>query len=97
MFGLGGTLVEVLEDIVFRVAPLTSQDAVDMLEEIRSGKMLEGFRGGARIDKEQLAGLLVAISELMMSFERIEEVEINPLFLTSKGPVAVDARLRLSD
>ncbi len=96
MFGLGGTLVEVLEDILFRVAPLTREDALDMLDGIKSRKIFDGIRGGNKPDRNRLADLLIALSELMITFERIEEIEVNPLFLTSEGPLAVDARLRIS-
>lgn len=95
MFGLGGTLVEVLEDIVFRVAPLTREDALDMLDGIKSRKIFDGIRGENKPDRNRLKDLLIALSDLMIRFERIEEIEVNPLFLTSEGPLAVDARLRI--
>lgn len=95
MFGLGGTMVEVLGDIVFRVAPLSRKDAYDMLDGIKSRKLLEGHRGSKAADREELADLLIALSQIMMSFDRISEMEINPLILTDEGPKAADARIKL--
>ncbi len=96
MFGLGGTMVEVLQDVIFRVAPLSVQDAMDMLEGIKGSKVLDGLRGGKKADRVQLADLLISLGDLMLEDKRIEEIEINPLFLTKEGPVAADARIRLS-
>ncbi|MFO8051129.1 MAG: acetate--CoA ligase family protein [Thermoplasmatota archaeon] len=97
MFGMGGPLVEVLEDIVFRVAPLSSRDAYDMLDGIRSKAVLEGVgrRGGA--DKSELADLLRYLGDLVAEVDQVLEIEINPLFLTDGGPVAADARIKLDE
>jgi acetyltransferase len=95
MFGLGGTLVEVLQDITFRVAPLTRKDAFDMMREIKTGSVLEGIRGKKAVDKDSLADLLISLSELMLKMNEIEEIEVNPLILTDEGPVAVDGRVKI--
>jgi succinyl-CoA synthetase beta subunit len=92
MFGLGGILTEVLEDVVFRIAPLTPRDAREMVKEIRSTKIIEPFRGEPAVDMDVLANVLVALGNIGMQYEDVHEVDINPLKVRSDGkPVAVDA------
>lgn len=92
MFGLGGTLTEIVADVVFRVAPLSAADALEMMEEIRTAKVLQAFRGQAPVDREALAGILVAVGAIGSQFEEIREIDINPVKIRPDGsPVAVDA------
>ena len=96
MFGLGGVLTEVLEDVVFRIAPLTSWDAREMIQEIRSRKILEPFRGEDAVDLETLSRTLVALGEIGLQCEEVAGVDINPLKIRPNGkPVSVDALLVL--
>jgi acetate---CoA ligase (ADP-forming) subunit beta len=92
MFGIGGILTEILKDTSFRIAPLTSWDARDMLMEIRGKKILDPFRGEAAVDQDVLSKALVALGEIGLKFEAVAEVDINPLKIRPDGtPVAVDA------
>ncbi len=92
MFGLGGILTEVLEDVVFRIAPLTPRDAREMVKEIRSRKIIEPFRGEPAIDMDALAHILVALGDIGIQYEDVQEIDINPLKIRSDGkPVSVDA------
>ncbi|MBW2483716.1 MAG: acetate--CoA ligase family protein [Deltaproteobacteria bacterium] len=91
MFGLGGIFTEVLRDTVFRVAPLAKQDALDMMQEIRASKILEGTRGMAAVDKDMLAEILMAVGKIGMENDHIKEIDINPLIISDGKPVAVDA------
>jgi succinyl-CoA synthetase beta subunit len=92
MFGLGGILTEVLEDTVFRLAPLSDWDAREMVTEIRGAKILDPFRGEAAVDLNVLAGTLVALGEIALKHEDVREIDINPLKIRPDGkPVAVDA------
>ena len=92
MFGLGGVLTEVLEDVVFRIAPLTSWDAKEMIQEIRSRKILEPFRGEYAVDLEVLSQTLLALGEIGLQYEEVAGVDINPLKIRRNGkPVSVDA------
>lgn len=92
MFGLGGILTEILEDVVFRIAPLTPRDAHEMVKEIRSRKIIESFRGEPAVDMDVLANVLVALSDIGMQYEDVQEIDINPLKVRPDGkPVAVDA------
>lgn len=92
MFGLGGIFTEVLADVSFRLAPLTRADAAEMLDEIRSSKLLGAFRGEAAADREKLIDTLIGISRIGMEHPDVREIDINPLLITPEGrPVAVDA------
>jgi succinyl-CoA synthetase beta subunit len=91
MFGLGGIFTEILEDIVFRVAPLTRKDAMEMLTEIRSKRILESFRGQPQIDRDEMAKILLALSQIGKEQPQIEEIDINPIKLVNGKPVAADA------
>ncbi len=91
MFGLGGVLTEVLNDVSFRVAPLLERDAIEMMQEIRAAKILETFRGEPAADTSVLAKYLITIGEIGLKFPQVKEIDINPLIISSRGPVAVDA------
>jgi len=97
MFGLGGIFTEVLEDVAFRVAPLTRWDAMDMMDDIRAKKILAEFRGQPAVDREVLADILMAIGEIGMKFDDVAEIDINPLKIMNGKPVAVDALVVLGN
>lgn len=92
MFGLGGVFVEVLQDASFRVAPLAAYDAQEMIDEVKGARVLAGFRGKPASDKKALIDVLMRISTLALDFaDRIEELDINPLIVFSKGACVADA------
>jgi acetyltransferase len=95
MFGLGGVLVEVLKDVVFRSLPLTEDDAKSMLAEIRAAKILDGVRGAAPTDKAALVQLMLSISELCTAFPEIVELDLNPVLAYPSGLAILDARILL--
>jgi acetate---CoA ligase (ADP-forming) len=97
MFGLGGTLVEVLKDVTFRILPLTRQDAQAMIREIRAYRLLEGYRGQPAVDVENLEELLLKVSAMIQENTEIKEMDINPLIAYGSGAIAVDARIILED
>jgi len=97
MFGLGGVLTEALADAVFRVAPLTRLDALEMLQEIRAVKLLGAFRGQAPADVDALAGILIALGEIGLRYPEIREIDLNPVKIRPDGaPVVVDALIALA-
>lgn len=96
-FGLGGVLVEVLKDITFRLAPASRDDALSMLDSIRAAEVLRGVRGGAAVDREALADLVVRVSRLAADFPEVAEVDLNPVFASASGVLAADVRILLSD
>jgi len=95
MFGLGGVYVEALADVSFRVAPLTAADAWDMLEEVRSAKLLEGLRGNPPADRAALVDLIVSVGRLAASHPEVAELDLNPVLVQpeGKGVVAIDVRV----
>lgn len=96
MFGIGGVFTEVFEDICFRIAPLTPSDAGEMLQEVRSRKVMGPFRGQAAVDAEDVCGTLVALGQIGMEYEAVQAIDINPLKVRPDGtPVAVDALVTL--
>ncbi|MCX8082935.1 MAG: acetate--CoA ligase family protein [bacterium] len=94
MFGLGGIYVELLKDVAFRVIPVTDVDVQEMIEEIKTAKMLKGFRNIPERDINSVKDVLLRVSQLCMDFPEIEEMDINPLMVLEKGKgtIAVDVR-----
>lgn len=97
MFGLGGTYVEVLQDVVFRIAPISDVDADEMIKEIKSYAILRGVRGERAVDIEFLREVLLRLSQLAQDCPEILEVDINPLmaFPERHSCKGVDARMRI--
>ena len=91
MFGLGGIFTEILEDSVFRVAPLEKYDAMDMMQEIKAHKILDAVRGLEAVDRELLADMLIKVGQIGIENENIKEIDINPVIISRGKPVAVDA------
>jgi acetyl-CoA synthetase (ADP-forming) len=91
MFGLGGIFTEALKDVTFRVAPLSKEEALEMIDEIKTKKLLGEFRGSPAVDREALAKALVGVGDLGMKYDSIAEIDINPLIICGDKPVAVDA------
>lgn len=98
MFGLGGTFVDVLKDVSCYLAPITADEAMQMLLETRSYALLKGARGQADVDLSAITGGLQRISQLATDFPQIKELNINPFIVGSVGTEAmvVDARITLS-
>ncbi|MFX0203375.1 MAG: acetate--CoA ligase family protein [Candidatus Hodarchaeota archaeon] len=95
MFGLGGVFVEVLEDVSFRLVPLTRYDAKEMIAEIKAAKVLDGFRGRPPADKKAIEDLILKTAEFVMKYDKITEFDMNPVFALKKGVTIVDARIVL--
>ncbi len=90
-FGLGGVLVEVLRDVTFRLAPARRDDALAMLDGVAAAEVLKGVRGGAAVNREALADIIVGVSELVSDFPEIREVDLNPVLADAGGATAVDS------
>jgi acetyltransferase len=99
MFGLGGIYVELFGDVSFRVAPLTREDAADMVRNTHAGRLLTGFRGMPEADVEVVVDTILRLSKLAQDFPQISEIEINPLLVLpkAKGALALDGRVILQD
>lgn len=92
MFGIGGVLTEIINDVSFRLAPLDNNDVKSLIEDIRSKKILDEFRGQRPADMKSLKAILLALSDIGTSYEDISEIDINPIIIQQDGsPIAVDA------
>lgn len=95
MFGLGGTYVEIFKDVIFRVAPISELWAHQMIRELKGFKILTGYRGEPAADLEAIAECLERLSQLVLDFPEIKELDINPLmvFPEGQGAAVLDARI----
>jgi acetyltransferase len=98
MFGLGGTEVEVLRDVVHSVCPITDEEARRLVHSIRGAQLLTGFRGAEAVDVEALAEWICRLSQMMTEHPEIQEVDLNPLIVNPPGQASgvVDARIAVS-
>ncbi len=97
MFGLGGVFVEVMKDVTFRIAPLTDEDAMDMITSVKAYKLLQGARGTTPANINQIQETLLRLSQLVNDFKFIDELDINPLLISEKTGegIAVDGRIKV--
>jgi acyl-CoA synthetase (NDP forming) len=94
---LGGIFVEVFEEVALRVAPITHLEASEMIDELRSSPILKGARGHKPSDIGAVIEVLLRLSQLLIDFPEIRELDINPLrlFQEKNGCRALDARIML--
>jgi acetyltransferase len=99
MFGLGGVYVELFKDVGFGIAPLSPEQAKEMIMSTKAGTLLEGFRGGPVYDIDAVVETIGRLSQLALDFPEISEVEVNPLLVLPEGQGAkvLDARMLLKD
>ena len=95
MFGLGGIFTEILEDVVFRLAPLDKRDARDMMEEIRGRRILEDIRSMGAADLDQLGDILIQVGRIGIEHDIIKEIDINPVIISEGKGIAADALIVL--
>jgi len=97
MFGLGGIYVNFLRDVSFRLAPLSRQSTMEMVEETKAYTLLRGIRGEARSDIDSMVDVLLRVSKLVTDFPEISELDINPLFVyeEGKGCSALDIKITI--
>jgi acyl-CoA synthetase (NDP forming) len=93
LVGLGGVLAEVLDDVVIRLAPLRIEEALEMLDDLRGRRILDGIRGAPPVDREAIGDIVVAVGRLLVDDASIVEVDLNPVIGKPSGAVAVDALL----
>jgi acyl-CoA synthetase (NDP forming) len=92
LFGIGGIFVEAIKDVSFRVCPITTKDAEEMIEELKAKKVLFGFRGMKPVNLNFLKKMLVAASKIPEQHPEIQELDINPFIINEKTGKVVDAR-----
>jgi acetate---CoA ligase (ADP-forming) subunit beta len=95
MFGLGGIFTEILKDIVFRRAPLDKSDAMEMMNEIKGCRILDAVRGMEAANKDKLSDIMIRMGQIGLDIDRIREIDINPVIISGKNPVVVDALIVL--
>jgi acetate---CoA ligase (ADP-forming) len=93
IFGLGGINVELFRDVTMRLLPLTEKDAYEMLHEIKSAPLLQGFRGQPAVSEKALVSGLLKLTQVAEQFPDIMEIDLNPVLAYGEGMVVVDARI----
>ncbi len=97
MVGIGGVLAEAIEDVVFRRVPVSHSEALTMLDDLETQKLLGAFRGEPVVDRDAVAAVLVALSDAAEARPDVVAADLNPLIIVDGAPVAVDALIELGD
>lgn len=95
MFGLGGIYIQILKDTTFSIAPVSEREVHNMVEGIRGKRLLTGFRGRKAVSIKKVKEVILKISDLVMTFPEISELDINPLIADSKTATALDIKIVL--
>ena len=95
MFGLGGIFVELLKDVTFKVAPITAQEAAEMIVQVRAYPLLNGYRNNPAADVKAIVDVLLSVSKLVVDHPEIKELDLNPVMAYAQGTKTVDARIIL--
>jgi len=95
MFGIGGIFIEIVKDFQFSLAPISINEATNLIQELKVYKILKGYRGSKSISIEKFANYICLISQLAFHFPEIEELDLNPLIATNKSITCVDARIKI--
>ena len=94
--GIGGVLVEAIKDVTFSLCPTTKNRALEMINELKTQKMLNGFRGMPAVNREALADMIVKVAQLAYDLTTvIKEIDLNPVIANEDGIFGVDARIIL--
>lgn len=91
LFGLGGLLTEILNDVTFRIAPCSKKEAMAMLTEIKGKSILGPVRGMPAVDKDILSDMLITLGNIGNTHDSIHSIDLNPVLFNGPRPVAVDA------
>jgi succinyl-CoA synthetase beta subunit len=96
MLGMGGTGVEIYQDISLRMAPVSPEDVTSMIKSLKGGRLLSGYRGGVVVNRDELTRTLICFSEFVMATaEMIESIDLNPVMCSAERCVVADARIML--
>ncbi len=95
LFGLGGIFIEVLKDVRTTLAPLSREEVVSELKQLKSYKIIKGIRGKEGLDENSFIEIIQRLSELALVAPEIVEMDLNPLLATQSQVITVDARIRL--
>ncbi len=98
LLGIGGTGVEIYQDVSVRMAPLAPRDVHSMISCLKGRRLIVGYRGSAAVNLDRLLGLMVAFSDLVMDLDgRFTSIDLNPVFGTPRDCVVADARIMLRE
>jgi acyl-CoA synthetase (NDP forming) len=97
LVGMGGIYAELLADVAEALAPVTQEQAVELIQSLHGAALLRGARGRAPVSVPSAAAALVSLSQLAAARPEIAEIEVNPLFVTPNGALALDARIIHAD
>jgi len=97
MVGVGGILAEAIRDVAFRLVPITEADAIEMVDDLATQRLLDEFRGEPVADREALTATLLALSTVAVEEPGVLSADLNPLILVDGRPVAVDALLEIDE
>lgn len=95
MFGLGGVLIEIMKDVIFRITPVSKDEAFDMIKKVKGYPLISGFRGSKSLDANAIADLICNVSRISLENPSIDQIDLNPVIVYEKGLVVVDARIIL--
>ena len=95
MFGIGGIYVEILKDVVFKIAPVTTVEAQEMFSSLKMAPLLKGVRGETGIDEQSIVEIIQRISQLVTDLPMIQELDLNPVVAFENRASVVDARISI--
>ena len=93
--GTGGVFVDLLADSVFRLHPVTTDDAEEMIQGLRGARLLRGYRGAPPVDEAALRDVVLRVSALLSVCPEIQELDLNPVKVLGSGACVIDARVRI--
>lgn len=93
LFGLGGIMVEIFQDVSLRLLPLTKDDALSMIREIKGYRLIAGYRGQPAADEQALVDCLLAVADLAKKHPEVTEIDLNPIFAYPQGILVADVRM----
>jgi hypothetical protein len=97
MLGMGGTGVEIYQDISLRMVPVSSEDVASMINSLKGSRLLSGYRGGVVVNRDELIRTLICFSEFVMAAaQMIESIDLNPVICSAERCVVADARIILT-
>ncbi|MBW2643116.1 MAG: acetate--CoA ligase family protein, partial [Deltaproteobacteria bacterium] len=93
LFGLGGIMVEIFQDVSLRLFPLTKDEALAMIREIKGYGLIAGYRGGPAVDEQALADCILVVAKMAENHPEIVEIDLNPVFAYPDRILIADARI----
>jgi acyl-CoA synthetase (NDP forming) len=93
LFGIGGIMVEIFQDVSLRLLPLTKEEALTMIREIKGYRLISGYRGRPAVDEQALVDCLLAVARISVDYPEIVEIDLNPVFAYPNGIQVADVRM----